>query len=66
MAKGHKMPPSTRQISSAQQPIPLAEPRKTSDISDPFASGKINVPQIVEENDKQINEKQIRSYSVPG
>ena len=49
IAKGHKMSPSTikqhiRKISFSQQFIIPAEPRETSDISDSFASGEINVP----------------------
>lgn len=64
------MSPSTikqhiRKISFSQQFITPAEPRETSDISDSFASGEINVPQIMEKNDKQINEKQIYSCSTP-
>lgn len=48
-AKGHKMSPSTmkqhiRKISLPQQFITPAELRGTFDISDPFASGEINVP----------------------
>lgn len=46
--------------------LPPAEPRETSDILDPFASGKTNGPQITEEKNKQINEKQIHSCSTHG
>lgn len=63
------MSPSTikqhiRKISFSQQFIIPAEPRETSDISDSFASGEINVPQIMENSDKQINEKQTHCCSI--